>query len=184
MATKVRLDELSREMLDKDGESIAAAGARELADRAVLEARAFVGKLQPSSPYAKLNRDQMIAEAARLDIRFGSLLADEDLRHVLEHARLRLAAVGTPKVADPAPPVPPAPPKEIRIRGVKPSPTNMWLVTGLGERVKKISVGGGQVTTVRDGKVISLRNYGERTVRSIVDQGVKLRPIEEPETED
>lgn len=181
---KVRLDELEREKLDQDGESIAQQSARAVADRMVLEAKAVVTKVQPSSPYAKLNRDQLLGEAARLDVRVGSLLPEEDLRIVLEHARLKLTGMTAVKPADPAPPVPASPVKPVRIRGLKPSPTNTWVVRCPGDKPRQVSVGGGQMTWFRNGKRVELRHYGEVVLQSLVDQGVKLVPIEEPEPED
>lgn len=184
MAGKVRLDELGAQMLDDKGESIASNTARELSQRLVIEARVAVTKVPPNSPYAKLDQDQMLNEAARLGIRVGSLLTEDDLRFVIEHARIKLMGAGTPKVADPNPPVQQPPPKAVRIRGLKPSPTNTWRVVCPGDKPRTVSVGHGQMSTLSNGKIINLRNYGERILQSIVDQGVKLVPIEEPEPED
>lgn len=184
MAGKVRLDELGAQMLDDKGESIASNTARDLAHRVVIEARAAISKVPATSPYAKLDRDQMLSEAARLDIRVAPLLAEDDLRFVIEHARIKLMGAGAPKVADPSPPVQQPPPKAVRIRGLKPSPTNTWRVVCPGDKPRTVSVGNGQMSTLANGKIVALRNYGDRILQSIVDQGVKLVPIEEPEPED
>jgi hypothetical protein len=182
---KIRLDELEQQKLDDKGESIASNSARELADRMVMEARAVVGKaVSPASPYARYDRDRLSGEAARLDIRIASLLGEDDLRFVVEHARIKLSGAGAPKLADVVTPVPQPLPKAAKIRGLKPSPTNTWRVVCPGDRPRTVSVGNGQMSTLANGKIVQLRNYGERILQSIVDQGVKLVPIEEPEPED
>lgn len=182
---KIRLDELEQQKLDDKGESIAGNSARELADRLVMEARGVIGKAVPStSPYARYDRDRLFSEAARLDIRIGALLNEEDLRFVVEHARLKMSGAGAPRLADAAIPVTPAPPKMVRIRGLKSSPSNTWRVVCPGDKPRTVSVGNGQMSTMANGKIVVLRNYGERILQSIVDQGVKLFPVEEPEPED
>lgn len=168
-------------MLNPEGESIAANDARELAARLALEARTVVGRMA-ASPYLKLTRDQLIGEAARLDIRVASLLGEEDLRAVCEHARLKLIGNQQPRASEPSPPVPPPKPKVIRIRGLTPSPTNTWVATCHNGYVE-MSIGG-RMTKIRSGKIVQLRYYSEAILQAMIDRGIKLRPIEEPDPED
>lgn len=181
---KPRLDELEQAKLDKDGESLSGITAKEIAGRLVAEAKSAIAKVAPESPYARYDRDRLIGEAARLDIRVGALLGEEELRLVLEHQRQKLSGATVVKLADPAPPVQPAAPRAVRIRGLKSSPTNTWRVVCPGDKPRTVSVGHGQMSTMANGKIVALRNYGEKILQSLVDQGVKLIPIEDPEPED
>lgn len=181
---KAKLDELEAQKLDKDGGSIAANTARELADRLVMEARAALKTIPTDSPYRNLDRDRLLAEAVRLGVQIGPLVSEDDLRFVLEHVRYRLATAGTPKAAPPAPPVAMQPPRLFKMKGLKESPSNTWKVVCPGDRPRTVSVGNGQMATLHNGKIVALRNYGEVVLRGMVNAGIKLVPIEDPDPEE
>lgn len=181
---KARLDELEAQKLDKDGGSIAATSARELADRLVMEARFAIKAIPTDSPYRSMERDRLLGEATRLGVTIGALVSEEDLRVILEHIRYKLATANTPKTAAPAPPVTPAPPRSFKMKGLKESPSNTWRVVCPGDKPRTVSVGNGQMGTLHNGKVIALRNYGETVLRGMVNAGIRLVPIEEPEPEE
>lgn len=177
---KVLLPELEAAKLNSEGDSIAANTQAEFARRIVVDAQAALPKGVPgASPYAKLPKEGMLHEASRLDIVVGPLLSDEELRVVIEHARMKLMNAGAPKPSPPAPPVPMQPVVPVKIRGLKPSPTNAWIVKHSGERPKQVSVGNGQMAAMRNGARIELRHYSPQILQGMVDQGLDLIPVED-----
>lgn len=185
MAGKVRLDELENVKLDANGDQLAVKTQKEIATRLVREAEEALPKGVPADgPYARLTRDQLISEAHRLDMRFGALLTEDELRLVCEHYRIKLSVAGTPKPVAAQPPVPAYVPPPVKIRGLKPSPTNRWIVRDQREKRPPVSVGHGQMANLANGSIIELRHYSTAILQGIVDQGVKLIPLEDDKDED
>lgn len=184
MSQKVRLDALEAQKLGPEGEQHSQKNLRAAVDRLVSEAKeALPAGVPPDSPYRRMSKDEVIAEAARLDLRIGGMVTEDELRLVAEHARQKLTRVGAPLPSAPPPPVPMQVAPPVKIRGVKPSPTNTWRVDYVGDKPPTVSVGSGHVTQLHRGATIDLNHYGQALVQSMVDQGVKLIPIEEPEAE-
>lgn len=185
MATKVRLDALEDQKLDQQGDSLANKTQKEIASRLILEAETALPKGMPAnSPYLKYGRDELLSEAARLDMRFGPFLEIEDLRLVVEHNRQKLITLGAPTLVDPAPPVPHHVAPKVKIRGLKESPTDTWVVRDAREKPPLISVGGGQMARLRNGSILELRHYSPVILQGIVDQGITLIPIEDDKDRD
>jgi hypothetical protein len=181
MANKVRLDALTAQAIDASGEQVQERTAKEQARDLVLKARvSLVGGLPSTSPYARFTHDQAMSEAARLDMRLAPFMSPEDLLLVIENIRLKIVQGDAPPPDPDQPPVPVPAARPIRIRGLKESPTNRWVVICPSDKPKQVSVGGGQMTVLRQGKIINGAYYTRDTLQSIVDQGVKLRPIEDP----
>lgn len=180
MANKVRIEGLSAQALDAAGEQIAERTAKEQARDLVAAAKAALpAGLPATSPYAKFTHDQAVNEAARLDMRLAPFMEPRDLLLVIENMRLAIVR-GEERSPDPvAPPVPMPAPKQLRLRGVKPSPTNTWVVQCPGDRPKQVSVGGGHMTQMRNGKIVNAAYYSAATMQSLIDQGLKLIPIED-----
>lgn len=190
MAQKVRLDALEEQKLDQSGDPIAIKSQRDVAARLVHEAReAIPAGVADASPYKRLSKDELIAEAARLDMRFGAWLSEDDLRLVVEHYRLKLS--GAPAVSQiaPQPPVPMQPSPPVKIRGLKESPSNTWIVRrtnfvhSMNGQMEPplVSVGNGQMARLRSGARIELRHYTVQILEGMVNQGVDLIPIEDSE---
>jgi hypothetical protein len=184
MANKPRLDALEAQKQGPAGESLAEQSAKDIAIGMVREARAALPNGVPDkSPYKTLSRDDLVNEAARLDIRVIALMTEEDGRFVLEHARQQMATSRAPQI-DNQPPPPPCPVKQLKIRGLKPSPTNTWRVQCDPEKPPNVSVGSGQMSRLRNGAIINGNHYEQRVLQGFVDQGIKLVPIEEPDPEE
>jgi hypothetical protein len=186
MAGKVRLDALEESKIDNQGDNVAAKNGREAARQLVADADAALpGGVPDDSPYKKFSRDDLLAEGARLDMRLGPLMKEDELRVVLEVMRTRIR-LGTAPPPDPlplpAPEQPRQPPR--KVRGLKESKSGAWLVAGQHDRSPAVAVGNGQMARLRNGAVIEMRHYTPEILQGIVNQGVKLIPIEDPEVED
>lgn len=192
MAQKVRLDALEDQKRDVRGAPANEQSLKEIAQSAVAAARgAMPDGLPPASQYASLSIDEVIAEAARYGFRLGNFVTEDELRLVTEYARRRHSEGQTPKTRAAAPPVPMQPAPQARIRGLKPSPSNTWRVecpvnmnNGSMVNYKQVSVGGGQMANMRHGAIVSANHYSPQVLQSMVDQGLKLIPLEDPETEE
>jgi len=186
MGSKPRLDALEEQKIDTAGDHVVAKTGRELAKQYIADAViALPSGVPDGSPYKRMTRDEMLAEAARLDMRIGALIAeDEQLRLVIEHRRVQITAGSAPPAAPPQEPAPDAPVSKVKIRGVRPSASNTWRVECSTDKPPQVSVGNGQMARLRNGSVIELRHYSEQIVQGIVDQGVKLIPVEDPEKDD
>lgn len=181
MASKVRLDALEESKIDSQGEGIAAKNGKESARHLVAEAHeALPTGVPDNSPYKKLSRDDLLAEAARLDMRLGPLMSEEDLRLVIEVLRIKMTRGDNPPTGFEMPqPAPDHKPRPRKIRGLKPSASNSWVVIGRDQKAPPLSVGGGQMANFRNGSVLELRHYSENIMQSLVDQGLKLAPVED-----
>lgn len=179
MANKVRIEGLSAQALDSAGEQVAERTAKELARDLVKAAKVMMPAGLPStSPYAKFTHDQAVNEAARLDMRLSPFMEPAELLLVIENIRLAIVR-GDERSPDPAaPPVPMPPPKLLKLRGVKPSPTNTWVVQCPSDKPKSVNVNG-HMTLMRNGKIVNSAYYSPVTLQSLIDQGLKLLPIED-----
>jgi hypothetical protein len=180
-----RLDALAAAALDQNGEQVSVNHSKDAARELVRSAAAALpGGLPEASPYRKFARDALLAEAARLDMRLAPLMTEEELPLVLEHMRQQIVAGAKPSPVPAQPPVPMQPAPPVKIRGLKPSESGRWVVrTNPTDKPKNVSIGG-QMTTLRTGKVIDAAYYGPGQIQSIVDQGVKLVPVEDVKDED
>ena len=183
---RVRLDELEQSKLDKQGDSISDKTGKEAAQALVAQARAELPNGVPdSSPYKKFSRDDLLAEAARLEMRMGPLMAEEDLRLVIEVLRIKMTnPQGLKTSVEMPPPAPNHVPKPKKMRGLKPSASNTWRVTGRTDKDPPVSVGNGQMAKFKNGAVIEMRHYSPQIVQALVDQGLKLVPIEDGEDDE
>lgn len=185
MAAKVRLDALDDQIRDKSGAPLKERSLKEIAQDAVAEAkRALPEGLPPDSPYKTLATGEVISEAARYGFRLGTYITEDDLRLVTELLRQRSASAPQNKPREPAPPVPMQPATPLKIRGLKPSPSNTWRVECPADKPKQVSVGRGQMAMLRNGAIVNANHYSQAVLQSFVDQGVKMHPIEEPEPEE
>ena len=180
-------DPLEEQKIGAEGEVMVEEDAKKTASRLIADARADLPKGVPaSSPYVPYGKDQLISDANRLGISCGALLSLEDLRLVCEHARTKIARAGAPTARPAQAAVPEQRVVPVKIRGIKESPTNTWRVVETREpnRIPTVSFGNGQLSKLGNGAVLELRHYDRRTLQSIVDQGIKLIPIEEADPED
>lgn len=177
---KVVLSELNASILDEHGEHVTARTAKEQARKLVDEARrALPAGVPDESPYKRLTHDQCLAEAARLEMRLGPLMSEDELRLVIEVMRQKMTR-GDIRAPAPQPetPMQPAPPPR-RIRGLKPSASSTWIVKETRETPPLVAIGGGQLVRLVNGTRLELRHYSEKILQGVVDQGVKLIPIED-----
>lgn len=185
MATKVRLDALEDQKRDARGAPQNEMTLKEVAADAVAQAkRAMPEGLPAGSAYRTLSQSEVISEAARYGFRLGAYITEDELRLVTEWLRQRHAEGPAPKTREPAPPVPMQAVTPLRIRGLKPSPTNTWVVECPADKPKQVSVGRGQMAMLRNGAIVNANHYSPAILQSFVDQGIKMRPIEEPDPED
>lgn len=186
MPPKVRLDALEEQKRDARGAPQNEKTLKEIAQEAVADAkRAMPSGLPESSPYRTLEMGEVISEAARYGFRLGNFITEDEIRLVTEWLRQRHAEGAAPKVREPAPPVPAQPVTPIKIRGLKESKSNTWVAELTpADKPKQVSVGRGQMAVIRNGAIINANHYTRAVLQSFVDQGIKLRPIEEPEPEE
>jgi len=186
MAARVRLDALEDQKRDARGAPQNEKTLKEQAQEFVAEARkAMPDGLPAGSPYRTLEQSEVITEAARYGFRLGNFVTQDDLRLVTEWLRQRHSEGQAPKVREPAPPVPMQPAIPLKIRGLKESPTNRWVAEITpADKPKQVSVGRGQMAMLRNGAIIDGNHYTRAVLQSFIDQGIKLRPIEEQEPED
>jgi hypothetical protein len=182
-----RGDPLEDAKLGNDGEPLAENAAKDTARKLIAEATAALPKGVPaSSPYAGYGRDALISEAVRMSISVGALMEDPDLRLVCEHARLRIARANAPAKLPVQAPVEEQRVVPVKIRGLKDSPTNRWRVveSRMPEHIPYVSLGDGQMWKPRNGAILELRHYSKQRLQSLVDQNVKLVPVEELDEEE
>lgn len=185
MAPKVRLDALEEQKRDARGAPANEMTLKEVAAAAVAEAKGAMPDGMPAaSPYATLSTTEVISEAARYGFRLGNFISEPDLRLVTEYLRQRSAEGPAFKPRPQGPPVPMQPMTPLKIRGLKPSSSNTWVVECPTDKPKQVSVGGGQMAMMRNGAIINVNHYSPAILQSLVDQGLKLHPIEEPEPEE
>lgn len=179
-------DALEAAKLAPTGEPLAQKNAKELATDLVKAARkALPDGIAEDSPFKTWSRDALINEAAKREITAAGMMQEEDLRLVMEHHRRKMMAAphsslpadAKPQASNPAVPMQPAPPPRKKIRGLKESPSNRWRVTNATPI--PVSVGGGQVSTLRAGAIIERRHYSDQILEGMVAQGLKLEPIED-----
>lgn len=186
MPPKVRLDALEDQKRDVRGAPQNEKTLKEIALEAVAEAkRAMPDGLPAMSPYKTLAQTEVINEAARYGFRLGNFVTEDELRLVTEWLSQRHAESKTPKVREAPPPVPMQAFTPIRLRGLKESHTNRWVAEVTpADKPKQVSVGRGQMAMIRNGKIIDANHYTRAVLQSFVDQGIKLRPIEELEPDE
>lgn len=182
MAKNTTTNPLEAAKLNADGEAVAQKSAKEQARQLVeLAAKALPKGVPETSPFAKADHDQLLAQANAANMPLGPFMSADELRIVLEYGRTELerkpvasAPVGSQK-RDTPPPVPtqPTPPKR-KIRGVPESETDTWRVKNA--QPKSVSIGG-QITVLHCGSTIELRHYGVDAIRSLAEQGIELEPI-------
>lgn len=185
MAPKIRLEGLEEQKRGPDGAPLTEKTLKEQAQEAAAAARRILPDgLPPSSPYATLTSQEVVAEAARYGFRLSGFVGEDDLRLITEVLRIQSTKTPQNKPRDPSPPVPHQPSPPLKIRGLKPSPSNRWRVEVAGDKPKSIAVGRGQMAVFHNGAMVEANHYGPVVLQGMVDQGLKLHPIEDPEPEE
>lgn len=186
MAAKVRLNELDGAMVNQAGAPAGEQALRERARALVAAAQAALPDgLPATSPYCSLTATEVVAEAARYNIRLGPFMTENELRLVTEYARQENAKPRTGPTREPQPPTAHQPVVPLKIRGLKPSPSNTWRVGGIPEgKRKSVNVGRGQMASFGNGAIVEARHYSPQILQGMIDQGMKLEPIEDPEPEE
>ncbi len=182
---KPRLDDLESQKLGPTGARQSERTDKEVARAAVEEARrALPDGLAERSPYRTLTATEIVQEAAHFGFRLGQWVSEDELRLIVEYLAVRAKQAVTRRPVAPPEPVPMQPEAPVRIRGLRPSASNTWRVTLPTDRPRTIAVGGGQMATLRNGALVNVNHYSLAILQSFVDQGLKLRPVEEELAED
>lgn len=182
---KPRLDELESQKLGPTGARQSERTDKEVARALFEEARrALPDGLAERSPYRTLTASEIVQEAAHFGFKLGQWLTEDELRLVTEYLAVRAKQAVTRRPSAPPEPVPMQPAAPVKIRGIRPSASNTWRVILPTDRPRTLSVGGGQMATLRNGTTVCANHYTREILQSFVDQGLKLVPIEEEIAED